>query len=479
MTNKWGYLNNPNWKNTPSGSENYTGDEANEPQVWPAPEVNIRHSDKVGHSPCGHWHDVETPETLPSDEVGPTGGGTPGAITGTITYGGGSMALLKTYSGTVNRLYVANPTTLRIIRAIGVPDVAQWITDYSETLSNTNKWIEPNICVMQFYDTFAVGLIRPYPSHSDEYGIQIIGRTIDGGDFYSVIYGGTTESWGSFFTVDGNNSWIQGGSGIPGYTKIYVVRHTYLGGTTYLYCFISSDRGLTFTPVLINSIASLTSTTYATWLYSFGADMILIVSSVDAMNGVYISTDHGATWVNPGVLTIDADASYRLSYGYYFAGTYLGAYCPVPLGDIKIVKSTDGVTWTTVHTIAGLQPYWTSCVFGYRKNIYYAAFNFRNASSGLSDGYTQIYTSPDGDTWTHAATINDDSELEVISVVGDYTPRRFYPSKLSEAILEMYYMFYKSVLQYGSDYYLTYWGAGSPGTTWHPVQTPFRDSTHS
>lgn len=59
--NKWGYLNNPHWGNTPGAAVNYDGREEDEPQVWSL-DSNYKN---VGsnHYPCGHWHKKSgTPE---------------------------------------------------------------------------------------------------------------------------------------------------------------------------------------------------------------------------------------------------------------------------------------------------------------------------------------------------------------------------------------------------------------------------------
>ena len=55
--NKWGYLNNPRWQTAPvMPPVNYTGDEANEPQVWSLPGQGYSSGASKKHIPCGHWH---------------------------------------------------------------------------------------------------------------------------------------------------------------------------------------------------------------------------------------------------------------------------------------------------------------------------------------------------------------------------------------------------------------------------------------
>jgi len=53
---KWGYLNNPRWMQTPSAPINYSGNESNEPQIWTP--AGSRHDAEGSnqHFPCGHWH---------------------------------------------------------------------------------------------------------------------------------------------------------------------------------------------------------------------------------------------------------------------------------------------------------------------------------------------------------------------------------------------------------------------------------------
>lgn len=62
--NKWGYLNNPRWQNTPLRPHiNYDNYEFNEPQVWTPTRTDGPYSveDEKVHYPCGHWHKTYTP----------------------------------------------------------------------------------------------------------------------------------------------------------------------------------------------------------------------------------------------------------------------------------------------------------------------------------------------------------------------------------------------------------------------------------
>ena len=64
--NKWGYLNNPKWQTTPQTPVDYTGDESDEPQVWPmnVPKLQNKYdnNDSTRHLTCGHWHKKYAPE---------------------------------------------------------------------------------------------------------------------------------------------------------------------------------------------------------------------------------------------------------------------------------------------------------------------------------------------------------------------------------------------------------------------------------
>jgi hypothetical protein len=61
QSNKWGYLNNPRWYQTPQNSINYTGVETTEPQIWTPPGNEVpgykySSNGSIDHLPCGHWH---------------------------------------------------------------------------------------------------------------------------------------------------------------------------------------------------------------------------------------------------------------------------------------------------------------------------------------------------------------------------------------------------------------------------------------
>ena len=55
---KWGYLNNPRWTDTPEDPVSYSDDPGSEPQVWTPPDgSSIVTGQTAGrHLPCGHWH---------------------------------------------------------------------------------------------------------------------------------------------------------------------------------------------------------------------------------------------------------------------------------------------------------------------------------------------------------------------------------------------------------------------------------------
>lgn len=53
---KWGYLNNPRWADSPERSINYTGNEENEPQIWIPYKVQNINIGSSHHIDCGHWH---------------------------------------------------------------------------------------------------------------------------------------------------------------------------------------------------------------------------------------------------------------------------------------------------------------------------------------------------------------------------------------------------------------------------------------
>lgn len=54
--NKWGYLNNPRWTDTPGPAVSYDGREDEEPQVWGMNLQRRDAGDSKHHIPCGHWH---------------------------------------------------------------------------------------------------------------------------------------------------------------------------------------------------------------------------------------------------------------------------------------------------------------------------------------------------------------------------------------------------------------------------------------
>ena len=60
QVDKWGYLNNPRWQQTPTERVNYTGIESTESQIWPMTNPTIQKLYSAGdsdkHGPCGHWH---------------------------------------------------------------------------------------------------------------------------------------------------------------------------------------------------------------------------------------------------------------------------------------------------------------------------------------------------------------------------------------------------------------------------------------
>jgi len=67
---KWGYLNNPRWQTSPQPPVSYTGNEANEPQIWTPPGQKYSDGNSVIHIPCGHWHKrlIPTSEQTPSED---------------------------------------------------------------------------------------------------------------------------------------------------------------------------------------------------------------------------------------------------------------------------------------------------------------------------------------------------------------------------------------------------------------------------
>lgn len=63
--NKWGYLNNPRWMETPGEAVNYDGREDEEPQVWDTDLSKNASRYTQHHIPCGHWH---VPVIVPTTE---------------------------------------------------------------------------------------------------------------------------------------------------------------------------------------------------------------------------------------------------------------------------------------------------------------------------------------------------------------------------------------------------------------------------
>src|SRR4030042_6199638 len=64
--NKWGYLNNPRWLDTPrpfasGGPDDYDGRESEEPQIWtPHRQPPYSSGNATKHHQCGHWHKPTT-----------------------------------------------------------------------------------------------------------------------------------------------------------------------------------------------------------------------------------------------------------------------------------------------------------------------------------------------------------------------------------------------------------------------------------
>lgn len=65
--NKWAYLNNPRWLNTPrqfikGGPDDYDGRESEEPHIWQHEQLPpFSSNDFPKHEQCGHWHKPVTP----------------------------------------------------------------------------------------------------------------------------------------------------------------------------------------------------------------------------------------------------------------------------------------------------------------------------------------------------------------------------------------------------------------------------------
>lgn len=70
QANKWGYLNNPRWTDTPVAPISYDGRESEEPQVWTDELARRDATGSIEHKPCGHWHrqEVVAPPTEPPVE---------------------------------------------------------------------------------------------------------------------------------------------------------------------------------------------------------------------------------------------------------------------------------------------------------------------------------------------------------------------------------------------------------------------------
>lgn len=456
---KWGYLNNPRWHNparpfVQGGPDDYSGRENEEPQVWePATQYKQSKGTTITHHQCGHWH-------LRS-EAGGGGGGFPFTAWNSCPEG-----ILPGFDDS-NFLYVTTDDgspidtfyLLHYDRSLGL-----WTSLYEEELDvsggSYQHWIEPDIAVAWKGSIRVIVLIRTFAAYADAYGLDIF--VFDGDTLlnHSYINGGTLQPWGKFFIDNAEAHWAL----IDDLGNIHLFMQTYIGSTYKIRDFISSDNGATFNNGIEIASGVPISGVYHRWIKQLNSGTIYAFRSTN----VYTSNNHGATWSGATGIGFDPECIEVLN-NVFFA---IDEHAP---NTVDIKRSTNGTAWATVQANIGLSTLCCGAAFAYDGTYYYSATLFRDSASGLGPGYTRIYRSSDGITWSLLTTIVDEADLGVPVSTN-------WPTQLIVVGGILYYFFYYGESEsdvYPGVYFKDVWTSEDSGVTWSNIETPFYDLTRS
>jgi len=473
---KWGYLNNPRWRSiarkfVQGGSDDYTGRESEEPQIWtpPGPGLYSKGNEETHHQ-CGHWHKkVITPTTAPFEGFSYEDWySCPQFILPSPT-----VSDQVWYITTLDKVGI---DYFRIIEYEGVNYYWVEVYNYEHTnVENWEQWQEPDGAVYQRGDITAIALIgNDDDINASAYYLET--WVFDGNTLlnHTITEAGSSFAHGQIIISNMDAKFCV----IDNLGYIHVVLKTYKSGVYKIYDFISTDNGASFSPVLI---ASGLPASYG----NFRDLGVFSSGTLYLRNGyvMYSSADNGATWPVMGSI-----AAYLSSDTCYVNDTFFGIGCntSAPYDDVLIMRSTDGLTYATVLTVLNLWDYLAGCNMFYDGTYYYLALMYRNTTwiaGTKSDGYTQIYRSSDGITWSLISTINDEAE---IAVSHRFTPydALLWPVGIVKSGSTLFYSFYYGSMSApthgGSGVYLmAIWKSEDDGVTWETVYTPYYDLTRT
>ena len=464
---KWGYLNNPRWQVTArafvkGGPDDYSGRESEEPQIWEHPNGEYSKDEQGVHHQCGHWHLVtktEAPTTAVPEEFihwyscptfilpSPT---TPGQIW---------------HITTLDDLPI---DTFRIIEYVGQNYYWDTVYEYAHTdVESWEQWQEPDGSVYQRDGISVVALIGNDDDIAESH-YYLETWVFDGDTLlnHTITPAGPTYPYGQILisNMDSRFCVIDNSGGI------HVILTTYLGGSASSYDFISTDNGASFSPVYIGPAGTTFNSHYA-GVFSDGT--IYFGSRIK----IHKSTNNGASW------TDFADLSgLFISSLFYINDTFFGIGCSAQYSNhIVLKRSLNGTVYNTVLTVNDLWDKLSACNMLYDGTYYYLTLMFRNSIYIRSDGFTYVYRSSDGVSWTLISTIVDDAELGRPTRYVNWIAL-FWPTQIIKSGNTLFYFFYYSeeyTEAYGgpTNYLLCVWKSNDDGVTWEVVFTPYFDLT--
>lgn len=348
-----------------------------------------------------------------------------------------------------------------------------WETIYSTTTTNTDpvhdpsgdywQWDEPPIDVYTKGDITVVVLYRMhYYASYDEFadgadvfafsGDTLLGNTYIVGETIPAVAGPLYKP------TYGQHSLL-----IDSTDKVHLILGT-LNYDTYdyhVFDFTSSDNGVSFVPVDVTGAQGFLGEPYFLTETSAG---VLYMCQNATTNCIWKSLDHGATWAvhaNGAFKTFVKD--FRLLNDVFFAIDRNAV-----TGYIYIKRSTDGSTWSTVHSVAK-ETTFSVGVLGYDGTYYYAVCNYRNSTNPSGDtGYNEVYRSSDGLNWSTVSTFSD---------YAIKPPTNYSTSSLAVSGSRLAYTFWYAETIVGSDRLMAVWESVDRGVTWTVLSTLFSDQT--
>jgi len=482
--NKWAYLNNPRWLVNGrvfvhGGPDDYNGRESLEPQLWTPTDRTGRSRGTLNrHHQCGHWHQ---PVAISPTTLAPT----------TIPFGG------FTYEGWLScpQFILPSPDTPGQVwyitslddepddyfRVIEYFDGAGYYWDSVYNFLHTDvesweHWQEPDGGVAQRGAISVVAFIGNDDAvNASSYYLET--WVFNNGTLlnHTITPAGPAYAYGQIIISNMDSKLCA----IDSAGNIHVALKTFKGGVYRIYDFRSTDNGASFNPVLVRSGVSGSYNNFKD-LGVFSDGTLYIREGWIMLT----SADNGATW---GLLGGSGDIGlYMSSDTCYINDTFFTIGCDYngpPYNDVLLLRSVNGLIYSTVLTIPGLWTTLSGCDMLYDGTYYYLAVMFRNSTVGKPAGYTRIYRSDDGITWVLISTIVDESQLGVPSryVAWDAL---LWPTQIIKSGSDLFYCFYygsMSAPAHGgaSVYLMSIWKSSDSGVTWETVHTPYYDLTRT